>query len=162
MSDKSGQLCYAGEIRKYILGGNATFTLNYTRFQKEVRHTLRVKSFKKNRGANWSTGNADRSGFFITVLSGGDNETSYDWIGTMRQTPDGHYAVDSKIQFNHPQAKQILGRFKTFWDLLEQGCKIEPGVEFFHEGSCCVCGRKLTVPSSVASGIGPECEGKGM
>lgn len=159
MDDKSGQLLYAGEIRRYMLGGNATFTFNYPAWGK--RHTFRLKSFKKDRNANWSTGNVDKSGFFVMILSGGDNETSYDWIGTLRQQPDGHYAVDSKIQFNHPQAKQILGRFKSFWDLLEQGCMIERGVEFFHEGSCCVCGRKLTVPSSVASGIGPECEGKG-
>jgi hypothetical protein len=33
-------------------------------------------------------------------------------------------------------------------------------VEFWHEGKCCRCGRKLTVPASIASGIGPECATK--
>jgi len=30
-------------------------------------------------------------------------------------------------------------------------------VEFWHEGVCGKCGRKLTVPESIESGFGPEC-----
>jgi hypothetical protein len=30
-------------------------------------------------------------------------------------------------------------------------------VEFFHEGRCGKCGRKLTTPESVTAGFGPEC-----
>jgi hypothetical protein len=30
-------------------------------------------------------------------------------------------------------------------------------VEFWHEGKCGRCNRKLTVPSSIESGFGPEC-----
>lgn len=33
-------------------------------------------------------------------------------------------------------------------------------VEFWHEGSCCICGRPLTNPASIAAGIGPDCAGK--
>lgn len=32
--------------------------------------------------------------------------------------------------------------------------------EFWHEGRCGRCGRVLTVPESIASGLGPECEGR--
>ena len=35
------------------------------------------------------------------------------------------------------------------------------GFEFWHEGKCGRCGRKLTVPESIEAGIGPECAGKG-
>jgi len=31
------------------------------------------------------------------------------------------------------------------------------GVKIFHEGKCCRCGRRLTTPTSVQNGIGPEC-----
>ena len=31
------------------------------------------------------------------------------------------------------------------------------GFEMLHEGRCGRCARRLTVPASVASGIGPEC-----
>lgn len=33
--------------------------------------------------------------------------------------------------------------------------------EFWHEGKCGRCGRALTHPESVQSGIGPECSKKG-
>lgn len=37
----------------------------------------------------------------------------------------------------------------------------EPGaLEIWHEGRCGRCGRKLTVPESIAAGIGPECAGR--
>ena len=32
--------------------------------------------------------------------------------------------------------------------------------EFWHEGRCGRCGRTLTVPESIASGVGPECQGR--
>ena len=33
------------------------------------------------------------------------------------------------------------------------------GFEIWHEGKCGRCGRKLTVPESIACGFGPECIG---
>jgi hypothetical protein len=30
-------------------------------------------------------------------------------------------------------------------------------IEIWHEGKCGKCGRQLTVPSSIETGIGPEC-----
>lgn len=39
------------------------------------------------------------------------------------------------------------------------GGVIPPSLEVWHEGRCGRCGRALTVPESIASGIGPVCEG---
>lgn len=33
-------------------------------------------------------------------------------------------------------------------------------LQVWHEGRCGRCGRKLTVPSSIETGLGPECAGK--
>ena len=33
-------------------------------------------------------------------------------------------------------------------------------VQVWHEGRCGKCGRKLTVPESLTSGLGPECAGR--
>jgi hypothetical protein len=35
--------------------------------------------------------------------------------------------------------------------------KLPEFVEVWHEGKCGKCGRALTVPSSILTGIGPEC-----
>jgi len=33
------------------------------------------------------------------------------------------------------------------------------GLNFFHEGKCGKCGRKLTTPESIKNGFGPTCLG---
>ena len=51
---------------------------------------------------------------------------------------------------------------RAFQYLLDyMGGKTEAkSLEIWHEGRCGRCGRKLTVPSSIESGIGPECASK--
>jgi hypothetical protein len=44
---------------------------------------------------------------------------------------------------------------------IDSGTELPAGVEFRHSGSCCRCGRELTNPASLDSGIGPECAKKG-
>jgi len=38
--------------------------------------------------------------------------------------------------------------------------RFEHKVKFLFEGRCRICNRKLTTPQSLASGIGPTCEGR--
>ncbi len=45
-------------------------------------------------------------------------------------------------------------------NLLARGAVSEK-VEFWHEGKCARCGRKLTTPESIQRGLGPECAEKG-
>jgi hypothetical protein len=35
-----------------------------------------------------------------------------------------------------------------------------PDLEIWHSGRCGRCSRRLTVPESIAAGIGPDCAGK--
>ena len=152
-----GRLAYAGEIRRFILGGNATFTV----VNGGERFTFKVKSATKDRDKNWSTGNQDRSMFFVSLLTGPNNDSDFIYMGVLRQSQlDGAYrfvqTAKSKVGFDAPSA--IL--FAKSWLCVEEGCRWPSRFEFWHEGQCCVCGRKLTVPESVASGIGPECAGK--
>lgn len=160
MEQTQGLLSFAGEIRTYVLGGNSTFTL--VSKKSGERFTYQVRSAKKNRDANWSTGNQDRSQYFVSVLTGGDNVNAYTYMGMLKQDINGEFRFTltrgSKIRDSAPSC---VG-FVWFWNLLEQGCIVHKNLEFWHEGSCCMCGRKLTVPESVADGIGPECRSKAM
>jgi hypothetical protein len=45
-------------------------------------------------------------------------------------------------------------------DHLSEG-EMPPLTEIWHEGRCGRCGRKLTVPDSIAIGIGPDCLTRG-
>jgi hypothetical protein len=153
-----GQLLIPTTIRHYVMGGNSTFTLKSKATGKRL--TFKVKSATKNRDAFWSTGNQDRTTYFVSVLSGPDNSNDFRYIGLLKQHGDGHY--DFMHTAKSPgRDSESFATFKWFWNLLEQGCHVSPGIEFWHEGSCCICGRKLTVPESVARGVGPECASKG-
>ena len=47
--------------------------------------------------------------------------------------------------------------FAWFWRVLNGSGNFPAGFEFWHEGRCCRCGKRLTVPESIQGGIGPEC-----
>ena len=46
--------------------------------------------------------------------------------------------------------------FAWFWRTLNGGT-FPATFEFWHEGRCAACARRLTVPNSIATGFGPEC-----
>lgn len=153
-----GQLSFPGEIRRYIMGGNSMFTL--VSKKTGIRFTYKVKSAAKDREKNWSTGNQDRSTYFVSLLRGPDNANDFVYIGLLRQTINGSYQFDQTAKSHAKSGTPSFDAFAWVWNAIEFCCQMPSQVEFWHEGSCCICGRKLTVPESVASGIGPECKGK--
>ena len=156
--DRRGQLMDPGPIRHYILGGNSCFTLLSTVTGK--RFTYKVKSAAKDRDKNWSTGNQDRTTFFVSVLYGPDNDSDYAYIGMLKQNHDGYYEFRQTLKSRFKQGSPQWDAFDYCWQALDSGCHWPSKVEFWHEGQCCICGRKLTVPESVERGIGPECASK--
>lgn len=153
-----GQLAFPGEIRRYIMGGNSTFTLVSKKTGQ--RFTYKVKSATKDRDKYWSTGNQDKSTYFVNLLTGPDNDNSYQYIGMLKQEFDGSYRFTETAKSKARKGSPSFDAFAYVWNSIEIGCQFPSQVEFWHEGSCCICGRKLTVPESVADGIGPECKGK--
>jgi len=93
--------------------------------------------------------------FFGALLTGSDNEHNYTYMGlvngeAVRVTKASKYAQDSK-----PVA--VLA-----WALAVVNGKrnLPEGYAIRHEGRCGRCGRTLTVPESIDSGLGPECAGR--
>ena len=152
------QLSSPGLVRQFILGGNATFSLQ----NADGSHvTYKVKSNKKNKDKFWTTNNQDKSLYFVSVLTGPNNDSDFQYLGLLKLFPiDGFYHFEgtkgSRIGRDAPSYKL----FKQLWIGIEQQCRIPSVIQFYHEGQCCICGRKLTVPESIAKGIGPECEGR--
>lgn len=153
-----GQMNDPAPIRRYILGGNSTFTLRSLKTGKRI--TYKVKSTRLDEGRNWSTNNQNRDRFFVSFLNGPDNNSDYAYMGLLDRHSDGHYVFRTTAKSRASRSSETVKAFEYCWNSVEQGCAWPRGVEFFHEGSCCVCGRKLTTPESVASGIGPECASK--
>ena len=51
--------------------------------------------------------------------------------------------------------------FEWLWRMLKSAKPLPPTFEFWHEGRCGKCGKKLTTPESIERGLGPECAKNG-
>lgn len=131
----------------FILGGDAKFTLRSKKTGN--RFTYRVSEPKGQKDTN--------KFFFVSVLTGTDNESAYVYIGTIRLTINGshkfYYGIKSRIKH---EATSVQAFEVVFNDYVSQRI-VNPNLEVWHEGHCCRCGRTLTVPESIETGIGPEC-----
>jgi uncharacterized protein DUF6011 len=128
---------------KFILGGKSFSTL--VSLATGTRFTYRVElADKKNP--------SDADVWFVSVLNGPDNWTNYKYIGIIKNN-EYRWTSKSKISEEAPSVKA----FKFCFGHLSHNTII--GFEVWHEGKCGRCGRKLTVPESIASGFGPECIG---
>lgn len=137
------QLTDPGAIKDFILAGNSTFTIVSDRTGR--RFTYRVRG-KKDEGSD------DFALWFVSVMSGPDNESDFTYLGVIR--PNGAYFHGSKSKIDKEHMKSMAWRF--LWQFVVDG-QMAPDLQFWHEGKCGRCGRKLTVPASIELGLGPEC-----
>jgi hypothetical protein len=129
---------------QFIFGGNSTFTV--VSKATNNRFTFKVKK-----------GKDETSPFFVSYLFGNDNDSSYKFMGTI--------FVEGKNKYKYFHSRKKINKYsqvnKTFeWVynvLRTQNKQKFEMIEFWHEGKCGQCGKKLTVPSSIESGFGPVC-----
>jgi len=140
----------AADALKFAMGGNATVT--FVSKVSNTRFTYRIQAphFEGKEGTN-ARRNVDSDFRFVSLLNGADNENSFAYIGYVRR---GVFFWGNKSKISR-EAKSVQA-FEWVWKNLQRGV-ITGNTEIWHEGRCGVCGRKLTVPSSIESGIGPEC-----
>lgn len=138
--------------QSFFTGGNATFTIEPSKewldmHSPQKRHfTYRVKKSKD--GRVW----------FVSHMTGSDNEAEYDYLGLLN-VETGEVRLTNKSQFKTDSNAVCIVRrvLAAIWrggsrQIEDAGWCVQ------HENRCCRCGRTLTVPASVQTGIGPECE----
>jgi hypothetical protein len=136
-------------VQEFIFAGNATFTL--VSKKTGVRFTYKVRTRKLNPVGD--------EVFFLNLLRGPDNEADYAYMGVLRKDPLRYFwtAASGKVGRQAPAYKALV------WFVDAARCErdvLGKTLEVWHEGRCGKCGRKLTVPSSVSLGLGPECARK--
>lgn len=140
------QITNPADAHAFVLAGNATITLVSGR--TEARFTYKVTQCEDKPAL-----------YFVALLSGVDNEGDFQYLGTVRRDavpPRYAHGKKSRISPEAPSARAFV------WfagNLFDRGVIKEP-IQLWHEGRCCRCGRKLTVPESIERGVGPECAGK--
>lgn len=133
------------DIKKFIIGGKAIFTLESKVTGKWF--TYRVKLMKKD---------DITSPFFVSVLTGNDNESSYAYMGTIFQNEKLTFRLTKNSKIG--ESAMSYKAFEFFFDLLMKN-EVHKDMNVYHQGVCGRCGRKITVPESLVNGLGTECSG---
>lgn len=146
-----------------ILAGKAIITIKNANTGN--RFTYRIKRMKTNDVHNKNDRrNALR---FISVLTGNQNDDnhSYKYFGYFKIEGaidfDGTQSFSYKYGEEKAKIKRESQSVKVFEWVLSHLVYQKPmsdNIEIWHNGHCCRCGRLLTVPESIADGIGPECK----
>lgn len=152
------QLTDGAAARKFLLAGDARVTLVSQKTGTRFTFRVRAKGVLK--------GEAPEAPWFVSLLTGRENNSDYTYLGTifedlLTHDPKGYggYRHSDKSRVS-PEASSIKG-FVWAWRYIVRG-ELPPGCEVWHEGRCGRCGRALTVPSSIAMGLGPECAEGGL
>jgi len=137
----SAQFTTAEIAKRFLLAGNARVTL--VSLKTGVRFTYRV--FQRD----------EKGPHFVSLLTGPDNTASYTFLGTIFEGKGYRHGRKSPLNDDSPSAKA----WAWAWSYLAKG-DMPPSCEVWHEGRCGRCGRLLTVPESISTGLGPICEGR--
>lgn len=136
----------AQDTLTFLTGGNAVVTAKSLKTGDHF--TFKAQKPTKETPAGGKVRDHDASVLFIKVLGGSpDSWDSWHFIGTVFLNDN---TFRPKVQGKASAA------FRWLFAHLSEG-RMPPQAELQHEGSCCRCGRTLTHPESIASGIGPEC-----
>jgi hypothetical protein len=90
--------------------------------------------------------------FFVSVLTGPDNSDNFSFVGTIFERKTFKFSPKAGYRVDSPSVKAFSWAFSNF-----VGNIVPDKLEFWPSSHCARCGRKLTVPTSVHNGFGPEC-----
>lgn len=144
----------AEAIAAFTFGGKSTFTLRSTK--TGARYTYRINAGKPSPDG--------KVPYWTKVLTGQDNETAYSFIGTVWAEGDKASPLRRSAKVGISEQATSVVAFQWFLAQINAAREGRDNaldkVEFYHEGRCARCGRLLTVPESIESGLGPECATK--
>lgn len=139
----------AQDALAFIGGGNARFTL--TSSKSGVHYTYKVQAPKTPEGEQPKL-------LFVSVLNGPNNAWDGDWL-YLGFIPCSGAQLEARLEAGRKGHRDAPSFLALDWALCQLLVKkqVPETLMIQHEGRCCRCGRALTHPDSVASGIGPEC-----
>jgi hypothetical protein len=146
------------DIFRYVMAGRATLTL--VSRTSGLRFTYRVESKYVRPDENETPEQfaaRQREAFagarFVKVLTGPDNTRNYTYLGHINAQHQFRSDKQSKVG----EDAASFRAWAWFWDVLMRRLPKLDQLEVWHNGRCSRCGRALTVPESVSSGLGPVC-----
>lgn len=129
---------------RFLLAGSAHVTFQSRK--TGTRFTYRVQLAEARQGDDRAPPH------FVSVLTGPDD---YAYLGCIFEGQCYVHGRKSRIAADAPSAVA----FDWVWRTLTAG-QMHPELAVWHEGRCGKCGRRLTTPESISSGLGPVCAGR--
>ena len=141
-------------IQDFVLAGKALFTVLNTETEGRFTYKVTRAPEKDKDGTPYRA-----SLWFVKVLTGSDNTSAYSFIGTFQRFGDG------PVFFRHSRKSPISERAVSVQGAVWLAARLTDGqypakMAVYHEGRCGRCGRVLTVPESIETGLGPSCAKK--
>jgi hypothetical protein len=144
----SVQITNKRTIANFLLAGNSLFTLKSARTGQH--YTYRC------------TQSDDKKRWFVSAMVGSDNTNrkAFLYIGQIVAGSNDTFSTSRGTKL--PAHSKRLQAFSVFWNkaMNTDDETLRAGLEFWHEGRCGKCGRTLTHPESIETGIGPVCAGR--
>lgn len=153
-----------------ILGYDGTFTV---RSPKGGHRTFRIRTERSG------AGRIPAGARVVELLTGPDNSSSFLPFGYVGKIGDDPAAADSIVVWSAYRSSDVVRRFRVSPYVSRGGTDYERfaamlcdlaagerselakvGYQFDESRVCRRCGRKLTTPESIDSGIGPICDGR--
>lgn len=125
------------QVKAFVFAGNATFTIESLRTCKH--YTFRVRKHSHKNYIYW-----------VEMLTAPDTFTYAGMIS------NGAYACTHKSANKGANVHRVLHWF--FHRLTRE--LLHEKLVFRHKGTCGRCGRALTTPESIDTGLGPVCADK--
>jgi hypothetical protein len=132
------------DARAFLTAGRAVLTLKSLRTGDHL--TFKVKAATKPGSVS----------HFVSVRAGFPGENKFSYLGTISDTA---FRIGRREKTPFGENDRQPRAFKFLLENLVRN-QMPPSMEIWHEGQCGRCGRALTHPTSIASGIGPECARK--
>ena len=138
-SEPRAELSDAKITVAFLLAGNAHVTFQSK--QTGLRFTYRVRAATPGFGS--------RVSHFVALLTAPDH---YSYMGCIFERRFYTHGKKSRVSTNAMSAIA----FSWVWRHLSAGT-MPKDLAIWHEGRCGMCGRRLTTPESISTGLGPVC-----
>jgi hypothetical protein len=135
--------------KDFVLAGKSIFTVELPAGFDAPHYTFRVR--KSEATERWP------AAYWVNLLTGPDNTADYQPVGKL-DPETGIITLTKNSRFTNDTfpvrlVRRVVGRL---W-ANEPEAITAAGFDVHHEGRCGRCGRVLTVPESLETGLGPEC-----
>ena len=131
----------------FLLAGNAVVTFQSRKTENRFTYRIRLAPAR--------SGDTGVPPHFVSVLTGSNNDGDYTYLGCVFDRVKYVHGKKSRIAPDAPSAVA----FSWVWARLTEG-RMPETLAVYHEGRCGRCGRRLTTPESIATGLGPVCVNK--